>query len=43
MLKVESLDVYYGAVHALKGVTLHAEAGEIVTLIGANGARNRAQ
>jgi len=38
MLKVESLDVYYGAVHALKRVSLHAEAGEIVTLIGANGA-----
>jgi branched-chain amino acid transport system ATP-binding protein len=38
MLSIEKLDVYYGAVHALKGVTLHADAGEIVTLIGANGA-----
>ena len=38
MLKVENLDVYYGAVHALKGISLHAEQGEIVTLIGANGA-----
>jgi len=38
MLEVESLDVYYGAVHALKGVSLRAEGGEIVTLIGANGA-----
>ncbi len=38
MLTVESLDVYYGAVHALKGVTLEARSGEIVTLIGANGA-----
>jgi branched-chain amino acid transport system ATP-binding protein len=37
-LSVEGLDVYYGAVHALKGVSLHVEAGEIVTLIGANGA-----
>jgi branched-chain amino acid transport system ATP-binding protein len=37
-LAVEALDVYYGAVHALKGVSLHVEAGEIVTLIGANGA-----
>jgi branched-chain amino acid transport system ATP-binding protein len=37
-LEVRGLDVYYGAVHALKGVTLHADAGEIVTLIGANGA-----
>ena len=37
-LVVEGLDVYYGAVHALKGVSLHVEPGEIVTLIGANGA-----
>jgi len=37
-LQVEGLDVYYGAVHALKGVSLHADSGEIVTLIGANGA-----
>jgi branched-chain amino acid transport system ATP-binding protein len=37
-LAVEALDVYYGAVHALKGVSLRVEAGEIVTLIGANGA-----
>ena len=38
MLEVRSLDVYYGAVHALKGVSLDASAGEVVTLIGANGA-----
>jgi len=38
MLQVENLDVYYGAVHALKAVSLKADAGEIVTLIGANGA-----
>jgi len=38
MLEVEGLDVYYGAVHALKGVSLRAAPGEIVTLIGANGA-----
>jgi branched-chain amino acid transport system ATP-binding protein len=38
VLEVQSLDVYYGAVHALKGVSLRAEPGEIVTLIGANGA-----
>ena len=38
MLEIENLDVYYGAVHALKGVSVRAEQGEIVTLIGANGA-----
>ncbi|HYM80481.1 MAG TPA: ABC transporter ATP-binding protein [Candidatus Limnocylindria bacterium] len=38
MLEIEHIDVFYGAVHALKDVSLHAEAGEIVTLIGANGA-----
>ena len=38
LLVVEQLDVYYGAVHALKGLTLEVDAGEIVTLIGANGA-----
>jgi branched-chain amino acid transport system ATP-binding protein len=38
MLEIENLDVFYGAVHALKGVSLRAEQGEIVTLIGANGA-----
>jgi len=38
LLEVQGLDVYYGAVHALKGFSLHAESGEIVTLIGANGA-----
>jgi branched-chain amino acid transport system ATP-binding protein len=38
LLEVQGLDVYYGAVHALKGVSVRAAAGEIVTLIGANGA-----
>lgn len=38
MLKVENLNVYYGAIHALKGVSLNVAQGEIVTLIGANGA-----
>jgi branched-chain amino acid transport system ATP-binding protein len=38
MLEVRDLDVYYGAVHALKGVSVSAGQGEIVTLIGANGA-----
>lgn len=38
MLRVENLQVYYGAIHALKGVTLEVGQGKIVTLIGANGA-----
>ena len=38
VLSVKDLDVHYGAIHALKGVSLDVEPGEIVTLIGANGA-----
>lgn len=38
MLNVESLQVYYGVIHALKGVKFCVEEGEIVALIGANGA-----
>ena len=38
MLKVEDIQVYYGAIHAIKGVSFHVEPGEIVALIGANGA-----
>lgn len=38
MLKIENLHVYYGAIHALKGISLEVNEGEIVTLIGANGA-----
>ncbi len=38
MLKVENINVYYGAIHAIKGVTIEVNEGEIVTLIGANGA-----
>jgi branched-chain amino acid transport system ATP-binding protein len=38
MLQVEDLNVYYGAIHALKGISFHLDKGEIVTLIGANGA-----
>lgn len=38
MLVIENLDVHYGAVHALRGVSLKVDAGQIVTLIGANGA-----
>lgn len=38
MLKVENLHVYYGAIHALKGISFEVPQGKIVTLIGANGA-----
>jgi branched-chain amino acid transport system ATP-binding protein len=38
LLEVEDLNVYYGAIHALQGVSFNIEQGEIVTLIGANGA-----
>lgn len=38
MLEIENLNVYYGAIHALKDISLKINKGEIVTLIGANGA-----
>ena len=38
ILKVEDINVYYGAIHAIKDVSFHVNEGEIVTLIGANGA-----
>ena len=38
MLKVDNINVYYGAIHAVKGVSFHVDKGEIVSLIGANGA-----
>ena len=38
MLTVKNLHVYYGAIHALKGISLTVDQGEIVTLIGGNGA-----
>jgi len=38
VLKVNEIDVYYGAIHALKKMSLEVEQGTIVTLIGANGA-----
>lgn len=38
MLKVNNIDVYYGAIHAIKGVSIQVAKGEIVTLVGSNGA-----
>ena len=38
ILKVENMKVYYGAIHAIKGISFHVDQGEVVTLIGANGA-----
>ena len=38
MLEVKDINVYYGAIHAIKGISLTVDEGEIVTLIGANGA-----
>ena len=38
MLEVNQINVYYGSIHAIKDITFEVNAGEIVTLIGANGA-----
>ncbi|MBQ3396239.1 MAG: ABC transporter ATP-binding protein [Synergistaceae bacterium] len=38
VLKVENINVYYGSIHAIKGISFEVHDGEIVTLIGANGA-----
>ena len=38
MLDVKNINVYYGAIHAVKDISFHVDEGEIVTLIGANGA-----
>ena len=38
MLKIDDIHVYYGAIHAIKGISFEVKQGEIVALIGANGA-----
>ena len=38
LLDVQDLDVRYGATHAVRGLSLQVQAGEIVTVLGANGA-----
>ena len=38
MLEIKDLNVFYGAIHALKGISLTVDEGELVSLIGANGA-----
>ena len=38
ILKIDDINVFYGSIHAIKGVSLEVNEGEIVTLIGANGA-----
>jgi branched-chain amino acid transport system ATP-binding protein len=38
VLEVDQLEVRYGAIEAIKGISLHVNAGEIVTIIGGNGA-----
>ena len=38
LLQVENLNVYYGSIHAIKDISFHVNEGEVVTLIGANGA-----
>ena len=38
ILEVNDLNVYYGAIHAIKNISFEIKKGEIVTLIGANGA-----
>ena len=38
LLKVDNIHVYYGAIHAIKGISFEVNEGETVALIGANGA-----
>ena len=38
ILQLQDIHTYYGSIHALKGISLEVHEGEIVTLLGANGA-----
>jgi branched-chain amino acid transport system ATP-binding protein len=38
MLKLDKVDLFYGHVHALKEISIEVRSGELVTLLGANGA-----
>ena len=38
MLEIKDLNVFYGGIHALKGISLEVEQGQIVSMIGSNGA-----
>ena len=41
MLEVKDLEVYYGVIQAIKGISFHVEEGEVIALIGANGTLDR--
>ena len=38
MLEIRDLNVYYGGIHALRGISLDVEEGQVVSMIGSNGA-----
>ena len=38
ILQIDDIHTYYGSIHALKGISLEVREGEVVTLLGANGA-----
>ena len=38
VLEIKDLNLFYGGIHSLKGISLNVNEGEIITLIGANGA-----
>ena len=41
MLEVKDLEVYYGVIQAIKGISFHVEEGEVIALIGANSLKER--